>query len=341
MNLIDRYIREIGRRLPQKNRVDIEKEIRSALEDMLEDRSKKESRAVDEEMTIQVVKEYGNPQKVAASYLPEQYLIGPQLFPFFWLVVQIVFGVLTALTLVALVLHFAGGDFLPVEIGKSFFTLLANYFGGLMTAFGNIVLVFALIQRFAPSWKEDLKDEDEDWNPRDLPDVEDRDQVSRTEAIVETVFIVLGLILFNIYPQYIGIYGFTTDNGSFFVPILSQAFFNYMPWINLLWGLQIALNALLIQRMRWQIGTRWFLIAIKAGEVALAYAMLNGPSLLNLTPATLMTEMNFSADAAQTFANLLGRIVIFALWIGIIAGAVEIIQVLIKIVRAQFAPATA
>ena len=31
MNLIDRYVRDIGRRLPQKSHADIEKEIRSAL----------------------------------------------------------------------------------------------------------------------------------------------------------------------------------------------------------------------------------------------------------------------------------------------------------------------
>ena len=72
MKLIDRYVREIGRRLPQKSRADIEKEIRSALEDMLEDRSKKEGRDVDDEMTAAVLKEYGQPDKVAASYLPER-----------------------------------------------------------------------------------------------------------------------------------------------------------------------------------------------------------------------------------------------------------------------------
>ena len=110
MNLIDRYVREIGRRLPQISRADIEKEIRSALEDMLDDRSKKESRAIDEEMTVAVVKEYGNPEKVAASYLPERYLIGPQLFPIFWLVTQIVFAVLTALTVVALGFALFGGE---------------------------------------------------------------------------------------------------------------------------------------------------------------------------------------------------------------------------------------
>ena len=102
MKLIDRYVREIGRRLPQKSSADIEKEIRSALEDMLEDRSKKESRVVDEEMTIQVVKEYGKPEKVAASYLPERYLIGPQLFSIFWMILQIVFAVLTVVAIVGL-----------------------------------------------------------------------------------------------------------------------------------------------------------------------------------------------------------------------------------------------
>ena len=119
MKLIDRYVREIGRKLPQKSRSDIEKEIRSALEDMLEDRSKKESRAVDEEMTVQVLKEYGKPEKVAASYLPERYLIGPQLFPTFWMVAQIVFVVLTALALVGLGFNLVRGEATPLVIGKT------------------------------------------------------------------------------------------------------------------------------------------------------------------------------------------------------------------------------
>ncbi len=38
MNLIDRYIAEVGKHLPRKNRADIEAEIRSTLEDMLDER---------------------------------------------------------------------------------------------------------------------------------------------------------------------------------------------------------------------------------------------------------------------------------------------------------------
>jgi len=339
MNLIDRYVHEIGRRLPQQNRSDIEKELRSALEDMLEDRSKKEGCAVNEEMTVQILKEYGKPDKVAASYLPERYLIGPQLFPSFWMIVKIVFTVLTTLAIVGLVISLVNANLTPAEIGRSILNALVQYFSGIMSAFGNIVLVFAIIQYFAPNLKlEDKKNEE--WNPDDLPDVVDEnDQVSIAGTIAETVFIVLGLAIFNIYPEYIGIFGFT-NTGNYFAPLLSQTFFSYMPWINLLWGLQIALNAWLLQQTRWHSGTRWLSIAIKAGSITLAIAMLHGPSLISLTPEALMKSMQFSAEAAEIFISLIGQVVKVVLWITVVVGAVDIAKAFIKIVRTQISPTT-
>ncbi|MFZ5856311.1 MAG: hypothetical protein ACOYZ6_05735 [Chloroflexota bacterium] len=340
MNLIDRYVREIGRKLPQKTRTDIEKEIRSALEDMLEDRSRREGRAVDEELTIAVLKEYGNPETVAASYLPEQYLIGPQLFPIFWLVTKIVFAVLTTLTVIAMGFVLVGSNATPAEFWGDFFKLLGQYFSGMMAAFGNIILVFALIQRFGTGWEFTSKDEDKDWNPRDLPDVEDADQVKIGEHVAEMVFIVLGLILFNFYPQYIGIYGFT-DNQRFFAPLLSDAFFSYMPWINLLWGLQFALDVWLIQQRRWQFGSRLILMAVKAGNAVLAYAMLKGPSIVGLTADVLVSEMHFTADAAQSLAMLIAQVVKWGLIIGIIAGAVDAIKTFVQMIKSQRVSVTA
>ena len=339
MKLIDRYVREIGRRLPQKSRADIEKEIRSALEDMLEDRSKKQGLPMeDEEMTVQVLKEYGKPEKVAASYLPERYLVGPQLFPTFWMVLQIVFAVLTALTIVGIGINLTRANSVPAEIVKTILESFGQYFSGLMAAFGNIVLVFTLIQWFAPDLKFHEKEEEEMWNPRDLPDVEEKDQVSLPATVTEIVFIVLGLVIFNLYPEIIGIYSFT-DQGNYFVPIPSKAFFNYMPWINLLWGLQIGMNAMLLQQMRWQTLTRWFWIVIKAGSIALAYAMLTGPSIIDLTPTMLIQNLNMPADGARVIATMAGQAVKLALVIGIIASTADILKTIVQMVRKQIAPA--
>ena len=75
MELIDRYVYDVGRYLPRKNRADIQAELRSLLMDTLESRVKGEP---SEEDVVALLKEFGPPEKVAASYWPEgQYLIGP------------------------------------------------------------------------------------------------------------------------------------------------------------------------------------------------------------------------------------------------------------------------
>ena len=59
MNLIDKYIAEVGKHLPRKGRADIEAEIRSTLEDMLEERN--QTSPENEAAVIALLKEYGAP----------------------------------------------------------------------------------------------------------------------------------------------------------------------------------------------------------------------------------------------------------------------------------------
>ena len=101
MNLIDKYIAEVGKHLPRRNRADIEAEIRSTLEDMLEERTQGTGPA-DEATVMQLLKEYGSPREVAATYKTHQYLIGPRLFPIFEMVVRIVFAVVAGASLIGL-----------------------------------------------------------------------------------------------------------------------------------------------------------------------------------------------------------------------------------------------
>src|SRR5512147_1988535 len=99
MNLIDKYIAEVGKHLPRKNRADIEAEIRSTLEDMLEEWSQGKGSA-DEAMVLEILKEYGSPREVAAKYKTHQYLIGPRLFPTFEMVLRIVLIVVAGASLI-------------------------------------------------------------------------------------------------------------------------------------------------------------------------------------------------------------------------------------------------
>ncbi len=130
---------------------DIEAELRSTLEDMLEDRGQKTGRPADEALATELLKEYGSPEKVAATYHSTPYLIGPRLYPFFLRVLRIVFSVLTVVLLVMLGIQIATQPLAGMELAKAIGDGLLGILNAALQAFGNIVLVFAILERVMPA----------------------------------------------------------------------------------------------------------------------------------------------------------------------------------------------
>jgi hypothetical protein len=327
MNLIDKYIAEVGKHLPRKNRADIEAEIRSTLEDMLEERKQATDEAEDKTV-IELLKEYGAPRDVAASYTGPRYLIGPRVYPTFELVTKIVVAVLLAVTLVGLGISLSRSSLAGPEFLKTVGEGALNLLGGLITAFGNIVLVFAILERVLPA-KE--FEEEEEWNPAELAKEPDPDRVKFGEQIFETFFLVLFLIIFNLYPEIIGI-GFFNDNDWVFIsPILTDAFFSYLPWLNILILLQLVFNVYLLRQGVWNITTRIMNILLELGSIALAIVMLRGPDLASLTSGQLAgTPLAESAPLFVTMARLVPTIV---LTIVIIVSSIEVAQMVYRLMK--------
>ena len=332
MNLIDKYIVEVGKHLPRKNRADIEAEIRSTLEDMLDERSERtqgEGRA-DNEAVIALLKEYGSPREVAESYTGPRYLIGPRVFPIFELVTKIVVAVLIAVSLAGIGLSLAGSALVGAELFKTLGERALDLLGGLIAAFGNIVLVFAILERVLPA-KE--FEEEEEWNPAELASEPDPDRVNFGEQIFEMFFLVLFLIIFNLYPGIIGIGFFDESNWVFISPVLTETFFSYMPWLNLLILLQLGFNVYLLRQGFWSTSTRLMNIVLELGSIALAVAMLRGPDLVSLTASQLAgTPLEESAEIFITIANLAPLV---ALSIVIIVSSIEVAQAVFHILKSR------
>jgi hypothetical protein len=328
-NWIDRYAAQVGRSLPQNKRADIEKEIRSLVEDMLEDRSKAEGREVDEEMTLAVLKEMGEPEKVAAGYLPEKYLIGPRVYPLFMLVLRIVLIVMAGVTAFGLVVSLSREPMLPAEALKATGMAILEYIGTALQILGNIVVVFVIIQWAWPKLEIDLHGEK--WNPRELEPVEDPVRVKRFEKLWDIVFALVGLLVFNFYSQYVGIYNLT-ENGWSFQPLLGEGFFRYLPWFNILWIAGIALNIILLRRGRWDLPTRLGTIAVSIFNIAICGSILaTGPQkLFNIDPLLLPGITPEVAEILGTLASQ-GLIILFALII--ILEAVKIGQMVWRMVK--------
>jgi hypothetical protein len=339
-NLIDRYIAEIGKHLPIQDRGDIQKEIRSTLEDMLEDR--RAGREADEAMLVDLLREFGKPEDVAASYLPERRLIGPQMYPIFSLVAWIALPTLATVLLITLGIGLFSAEMTPLETLKGIGTLLLQVGQTLVTAFGSIVLTFAILERIFGTKEvkvEVLTDipgikvkgvEKEAWDPRNLPEVQDVEKFSIPGLAAEIVFTAAAIVVFNFFPQIVG-FGVLHDNHWTFLPLLSEAFFCYLPFVNALWGLQIVLDLVLLRQGRWGIATRWLRAALLVAGIVLAAVMLAGPDLVVSAPGALTAAWPDLSAKAVRILTLLPRVLAkVVLGLSILGNASELLKGLLR-----------
>jgi len=330
MKLIDRYVIEVGKRLPLvKGRKDIENELRSTLEDMLEDRAQKSGWPADEAMEIELLKEYGAPQKVAETYNPTPYLIGPRLFPMFLMLLKIVIAAVAfGLTVATIVQIVTQSPMTASELFKVIGGGLLNIVSASIGAFGNIALVFALIERFAPV-SEFKMDEEKEWNPASLIKEPVPQDLKMWEPIIAIVFTFIALSIFNFNPQLIGIYTFSGDKWTV-IPILSKAFFHWLPLMNIGWVAEIILNGMLLRVGRWDTSTRLVSIVIKIFQIVIIALLITGPSILLITPEVLKAGGITDMAAAQTLSTMAQQGIRIVLGLAIFGTVVEIIKSVYK-----------
>jgi hypothetical protein len=333
MNLIDKYIAEVGKHLPRKQRADIEAEIRSTLEDMLDERN--QAGTSDEAQISALLKEYGDPKKVAESYAGPRYLIGPRMYPIFELITKIVMAALLGAGLLA---YGISGAITKSLTGVEFLSFLGqfwvNFLGGMISAFGNLVIVFAILERFVPA-SEFEKDADKEWDPAELAQEPDPDEIKLSEPIATIIFTVAGLLIFNFYPNLIG-FGFVFDGKWMFVPALSGAFFKYLPWVNLLGLVQIGFSLYQLRQRAWTTALRVINLFIELGTIALAAAMLTGPALIDLSADKLAGTP--VAEAAEVLTRVMGFVPALVLIIVIVVSAIEVAQMTYCLLKNRPAP---
>ena len=333
MNLIDRYVSEVGKHLPLLNgREDIEKELKSTLEDMLEDRAQNSGQARDEAMEIEVLKEYGSPQKVAQTYNPHPYLIGPKLFPFFLFVLKIVLTVVVSVMLVLAGIQavtdtpFMGADFAKI-IGQG----LGSALSAAIAAFGNVVLVFVILERVLPDKEIGSFDDEKEWDPASLAKEPDPDSVSRSELIAEIVFTFVALAILNIYPQWLGMF-FFTENEQVFFPIFTEKFFQFVPYINIVLVGEILLDIYLLRNAIWNQLTRLSKVVIEAASLTLTVLILRAPDIIAFSAESLVNGP-FEPKQAEIFATIATYTFPIMMAIVIIIQSIELVKAVYRLFK--------
>jgi hypothetical protein len=83
MDLLERYLQAVGQYLAPATRADVLAELRVNLQAEMDDLAEEKQRPLTEAEVAAILKAHGRPMLVAARYLPQRYLIGPEIFPFY------------------------------------------------------------------------------------------------------------------------------------------------------------------------------------------------------------------------------------------------------------------
>ncbi len=275
--LIDRYLYAIGLELPAAQREDITRELRTLIEDKLEEQSRARQQPADFDLAVAVLREIGAPAVVARRYhTSPEYLIGPRFYPVLRRILKIGLIVLAfALGLAAVVSHAHAGA------GRGFTwttlpALCGNYLQGAVVFFGWTVLVLAILERVQPGRTQAR----ERWDARDLPPIPaaEEDRVSVPGLTAESVLVLLLLGVLNFAPQWVGVL-MVTDGRPGFLPLSDLGVQLPVVAINLWLVLALALKFVVMAQRRWTAATRWLEVAVGAMAVLVAYRIAAGSSL--------------------------------------------------------------
>jgi hypothetical protein len=325
MEMVELYVKEVGRHLPEKMRPDIEREIRSTIEDTLEDESQKQDRPVDEAMVIEELKRLGAPRKVAASYLPARYLIGPELFSAYVLVLRVVLTVLAAVGAIFLGISLGLSAGQAISVWQAALNSVGNaiswYLNTAIWTAGVVTLIFAILQWSQPH----VKIPTPTWDPRSLKAEPDPEWVNRAVMIAEIVLTSIAIVLFNFYPQWIGIVSMV-DGRWVAVPVLTPDVLALIPWYTLLMALNILLRIDLSIRGCWSAASHWEDIALKVFTIVLSIRLFLLPAMVSI-PEDIAAQLGWSTLAPGTmaqFTNTANIILKILVGLGIFGQAIEV-----------------
>ncbi len=331
MELMERYLYDIGRRLPAKQREDIVKELRSLLQDALDARCA--GRAPTEEDVAAVLRDFGSPTEVAARYAGERYLIGPRIFDLWWLVLRIVVLCMLGGLLVALGVSLAFDTATLESALKRIADFFASAVTSVFTAFGYVTVIFFLIERARRDKGAKEKLEQKIWDPKDLPRVPVRvDRVGPVGPVVAMVFTLFAMWLFNLHPELIMVFRSLGEDVHWIdgIPALNPAALAaYLPLWNIGWIAGLALQAVLFGRGRWELGSRIAHIALQVFNIGVFGFMMGGPALLRPEVFAGWPEVAVLNDMVAGSFRWLFLILI-------VVTAIDVIKNLVLVVRRAF-----
>jgi hypothetical protein len=312
MNLIDRYIYAVTRRLSEKQKSDIEKELRTLIDDMLEQYQGAEPY---ESKVEKVLLDLGDPAILADSYREtKRYLIGPQNFDNYLFLLRIVMGaIFIGISIATLTDGFFSSQF---DVANIITEYIATLFSALLQGFAWVTAIFAIAEYKGVDLL-DKKGKKEEWKLTELPVIPEKAaSISRVESVFSIVFLTIFTCIFYFAPQLIAAYVKNGSTGVTLVPIFNiSVLSSYKLLIISIFILGIIKEIPKIISGRWTLKLSIFVAVLSLASMILSLAMFSNPDIWNINfISDIMRHMGIDAAPGDSWINIVtGSIIIIVI----------------------------
>ncbi len=291
---VRRYLYDVVRRLPENQRKDIQQELETLIEDMLEERM--DNGKSEEENVQDVLRDLGDPAVLAAKYRGDkQCLLSGEYYTVYIQVLKIVLacvaGGLVVATLVSSIVQagmagLGNGDMEGVvNIMQNGAINIGTIPSAMIQAFGILTLIFVLLERNQVRLQDRVQGSKENpgWTLEKLPWVpEKKAMISKADSILGIIFTVLVSIMFVYIPELMGAW-LKTDSGSVVaIPVFDMDMWNkVLPMLLISMGVGLITETVKLLKGRYCPVVLWTTIVDCIVTVIVAFKVLLRPGVWN------------------------------------------------------------
>ncbi|GKU83083.1 hypothetical protein [Niallia sp. NCCP-28] len=311
MNLIEIYIEEVVRRLPEKNREDIGMELRSTIEDMLSD-------DYTEGDVKLVLEKLGNPAILASRYRDQpMHLIGPRYFDLYLSLLKMILPIAAVISLLSMIaehiIAFNGEEavmnLVLDMIGIGIWRVLEAGF----QVFFWLTIVFAILERTDKvKDKTPLTASFQPWKPDDLkniPYIPKKKAITKFEVFGSLMWTAIWATLYFYANHLLGVYEGGGNRLEFIIPALNQdILLQYWAFVVVIVGAEAALAIYQLIKGQWTKNMAIINGVIEILATTVFIVIFSNPDLLNQKFIFYMTDL-FSITALQLKAWITGGII--------------------------------
>lgn len=321
MKLIEVYIQEVTRRLPEKLRADIALELRSTIEDMLPDH-------YNEQDVKEVLNQLGSPVVLANGYKDQpMHLIGPRYFDVYMSLLKMIVPIATVIACITIITKY----FIDYNGEEAILTVVLSMLGnGIATiievgiqVFFWLTLTFALIERFDKDKEQQpLTSSLEKWTADDLKKVAyipKKKAISKFEVFGSLMWTAIWATLYFYANQLVGVYEGSGGRLEFVIPALNQeVLLKYWPLVVVLVGFEVILALYKLIKAQWTKRMAIGNAVLQVISTIVFIIILVNPNLMNPDFIIYLTEI-FNITKGQLNMWVIGGAIMIFIFSAVIS----------------------